>query len=204
MEKGRNVEQDIIDAAHKVFQKNGYKETTMREIASEANINMAMLHYYFRSKDNLFYMVFDDAFGLLYKKIDQIITNDKIDIFEKIRIIVSEYISFFETNPYLPLFIMGEVIRNPEKISQRIKCKINPKLTFKLFSDQLQSEYIKGTIREITAYSLILNVLSLCVFPALARAVINGINDFETTYLESDIEARKMEVTDFIINSIRI
>lgn len=203
-EKSRNVEQDIIDAAHKVFQRNGYKETTMRDIASEANINMAMLHYYFRSKDNLFFMVFDDAFNLLYQKIDQIITNGKMDLFEKIRIIVSEYISFFETNPHLPLFIMGEVIRNPEKIGQRIKCRIDPIQTFKIFSDQLQAEYKNGSIREISAFLLILNIISLCVFPALAKSVISEINGFEPVYSDSTIENRKKEVAEFILNSIKI
>jgi len=75
MRQNRNVEQDIVEAARKVFQEKGYKEATMRDIAAEANINMAMLHYYFRSKDNLFYIVFDEAFKMLYIEIIKIITN---------------------------------------------------------------------------------------------------------------------------------
>jgi TetR/AcrR family transcriptional regulator len=204
MKNLRNVEQDIIDAARKVFQEKGYRGATMRDIASEANINMAMLHYYFRSKDNLFYMVFDDAFRMLYQKIDQIITDEKIDIFEKIRIIVSEYISFFDINPYLPQFIMGEVIRNPEKIGQRIRSTINPLVTFKVFSDQLQEQHKKGTIREISVYSLVLKIISLCVFPALARSVISEIIGFETIDMAKSMEISKTEVSDFIINSIKI
>jgi AcrR family transcriptional regulator len=204
IEKSRNVEQDIIDASRKVFQENGYKGATMRDIAAEANINIAMLHYYFRSKDNLFYMVFDDAFRSLYEKIAKIITNDKMELFEKIRIIVSEYISFFDANPYLPLFIMGEVIRNPEVIGQRIKCSIDPVITFKVFSDQLNAEFKKGTIRKISTYSLILNIISLCVFPALAKSVIGEINSVKTAYLNTVMENRKTEVADFIINSISI
>jgi TetR/AcrR family transcriptional regulator len=204
MKNLRNVEQDIIEGARKVFQEKGYKGATMRDIASEANINMAMLHYYFRSKDNLFYLVFDDAFRVLYHKIHQIITDDRIDLFEKIRIIVSEYISFFEINPYLPQFIMGEVIRNPEKVGQRIRSTINPEETFKVFSDQLREQYEKGIIREISVYSLILKIISLCVFPALARSVISEIIDVETVEMVKYIEISKSEVSDFIINSIKI
>jgi TetR/AcrR family transcriptional regulator len=204
MKNLRNVEQDIIDAARKVFQEKGYKGATMRDIASEANINMAMLHYYFRSKDNLFYMVFDDAFRILYQKIDQIITDEKIDIFEKIRIIISEYISFFEINPYLPQFIMGEVIRNPEKVGQRIRCTINPLITFKVFSDQLLEQYNNGKIRKISAYSLILKIISLCVFPALAKSVISEIIAVETIDMANYGEFSKTEISDFIINSIKL
>ncbi|MCE5346937.1 MAG: TetR/AcrR family transcriptional regulator [Bacteroidales bacterium] len=204
MQKTRNVEQDIIDAARKVFQMNGFKEATMRDIANEANINLAMLHYYFRSKDNLFYMIFDEAFGLLYEKIAHILSDDKLDIFEKIRIIVSEYITFFNINPHIPLFIVREVIRNPEKIGERMKVSINPIPTFKTFSDQIQEQYEKGVIRQISAFSLILNIISLCVFPALAKSVVNQLSGLTEIEMEAISENRKKEVADFIINSIRI
>jgi len=69
MKHDRNTEQDIILAAQKVFQEKGYKEATMRDIAAEANINMAMVHYYFRCKENLFFLVLDEAFRLLVEEI---------------------------------------------------------------------------------------------------------------------------------------
>jgi TetR/AcrR family transcriptional regulator len=204
MEKTRNVEQDIIDAARNVFQKNGFKEATMRDIANEASINLAMVHYYFRSKDNLFYIIFDEAFRMLYEKITHIITNEKLDIFEKIRITVSEYLSFFNTNPQIPMFIVREIIRNPEKIGDRLKISINPIPTFKHFADQLQDAYEKGVIRQTSAFSLVLNIISLCVFPVLAKSVIIQVSGIAAVEMEAISENRKKEVADFIINSIRI
>ncbi len=203
MRQNRNVEQDIVEAARKVFQEKGYKEATMRDIAAEANINMAMLHYYFRSKDNLFYIVFDEAFKMLYSEIIKIITNNEMDLFTKIRTIVNEYITFFNEKPYLPQFIMGVVIRNPEKIGERMQRNTNLILAFNIFSEQIKMEYEKGTIQQISALSLLLNIISLCVFPAITRPVINEFLGVENVTNVITSELHKQEVADFIIKAIK-
>jgi len=203
MRQNRNVEQDIVEAARKVFQEKGYKEATMRDIATEANINMAMLHYYFRSKDNLFYIVFDEAFKMLYSEIIKIITNNEMDLFTKIRTIVNEYITFFNEKPYLPQFIMGVVIRNPEKIGERMQRNTNLILAFNIFSEQIKMEYEKGTIQQISALSLLLNIISLCVFPAITRPVINEFLGVENVTNVIKSELHKQEVADFIIKAIK-
>jgi TetR/AcrR family transcriptional regulator len=200
MTKRKNVEQDIVDAARVVFQKNGFRDATMRDIANEADINMAMLHYYFRSKDNLFSIIFQEAFRSQYEKIEKIVLNNKLDIFEKIRIIIDEYVTFFDVNPTIPQFIIREAIRNPEKIGEMMKKNINPLVTFKLFSKQLQECNEKGIIREISAFTLLLNIISLCVFPIIAKPVIVeiiGENIFNA-------EVRKKEIAEFVINSIKL
>jgi TetR/AcrR family transcriptional regulator len=204
MEKGRNVEQDIINAARSIFQERGFKEATMRDIAAKANINMAMLHYYFRSKDNLFYLVFDETFKILYNRIILIITSEKIDLFEKIRVIVDEYTSFFEKNPHLPSFIMGEIIRNPEIIGKRMKGSLDPVLTTKILADQLQEQYEKGIIRKTSVFSLLINIISLCVFPALAKSVYNEVSGIDPYHLKEANDERKKELADFIINALKI
>jgi TetR/AcrR family transcriptional regulator len=204
VDKNRNAEQDIINAARKVFHEKGYKEATMRDIASEANINMAMLHYYYRSKDNLFFLVFDEAFRELYEKIAVNISNPGISIFDKIRLITNEYLTFFNSKPYMPPFIIGEVIRNPEKVGKRLHEIIKPTETFNVFSEQLQAECDKGNIRQISALTLVLNTLSLCVFPAISQPVLQGVLDFDSAKMDALHEERKRELADFIINAIRM
>ena len=204
MKQDRNTEQNIIEAARKVFQEKGYKEATMRDIASEANINMAMVHYYFRSKENLFFMILDEAFRLLVEKIVAVLINDELDIFEKIRTIVREYITFFSEKPYLPQFLMGEVIRNPEWIGKRMVKNMSFLTVFRTFSDQLEKEYEKGTIRQISALSLLLNIISLCVFPAIIKPMAYQVTDCDSSVFDLVIEDRKTEVADFIIKAIKI
>jgi AcrR family transcriptional regulator len=204
MEKARNVEQEIVEAARRVFHFKGYKEATMRDIASEANINMAMLHYYYRSKDNLFFLVFDESFRLLYEKISGCVSDPKVDIFDKIRLIAKEYLTFFQSQPFIPTFIVGEIIRNPEKIGKRLREIVDPSTTFKIFSEQLQKECKKGTIRQISALNLLLNTLSLCVFPAISKPVIQEVLKFDSYTMDAILESRKNEVAEFIINAIKI
>jgi AcrR family transcriptional regulator len=204
MKKDRNTEQDIIEAARLVFQEKGYKEATMRDIAARANINMAMVHYYFRSKENLFFMILDEAFRLLVEKIVAVLTNEDLDIFEKIRTIVREYITFFAEKPYLPQFLMGEVIRNPEWIGKRMLENMSFLTIFRTFSDQLEKEYEKGTIRQISALSLLLNIVSLCVFPAIIKPMAYQVNDCDSSVFDLVIEDRKTEVADFIIKAIKV
>lgn len=204
MKQDRNTEQNIILAAQKIFQGKGFKEATMRDIAAEAQVNMAMLHYYFRSKENLFFLVLDEAFRLLVEKIVTVLTNDKLDIFEKIRTIVREYITFFFEKPYLPQFIMGEMIRNPEWIGKRILENMSFLIVFRTFSEQLEKEYENGTIQHISALSLLLNIISLCAFPAIVKPLVADDAKQECSFFDMLIENRKTEVADFIIKAIKI
>lgn len=204
MKQDRNTEQDIILAAQKIFQEKGFKEATMRDIAAEAKVNMAMLHYYYRSKENLFFLVLDEAFRLLVEKIVTVLTNDALDIFEKIRTIVREYITFFSEKPYLPQFIMGEMIRNPEWIGKRMFENMSFLIVFRTFSEQLEKEYEKGTIQHISALSLLLNIISLCVFPAIVKPLVDEDCNADGSVFDLVIENRKTEVADFIIKAIQI
>jgi AcrR family transcriptional regulator len=204
MRQDRNTEQAIVEAACKIFQEKGFKEATMRDIAAVANINMAMVHYYFRSKENLFFLVLNESFSLLLEKVIAILTNDQLDIFEKIRAIVREYITFFAEKPYLPQFLMGEVIRNPERIGKQMLKNMNFLSVFRTFSDQLEREHEKGTIQHISALSLLLNIISLCVFPAIVKPVACNVSNFDSTVFDHLIEDRKTDVADFIIRAIKI
>ncbi len=204
MKQDRNTELDIVEAARKVFQEKGFKEATMRDIAAEAKINMAMVHYYFRSKENLFFLILDEAFRQLIEKIVSVLNNDELDIFEKIRRIVSEYITFFSEKPYLPQFLMGEVIRNPERMGKQMLKNMSFLNVFRTFSEQLGKEYEKGTIQHISAFSLLLNIISLCVFPAIIKPLACEVPDYDTTVFDHLIEDRKTEVADFIIKAIQI
>ena len=88
---GNNVEQDIVNAAQDIFVEKGYDGATMREIAARAGINISMLHYYFRSKDNLFDIVFNRVFQRLYGRIFEVMASSE-DLFTKLKTIVELYL----------------------------------------------------------------------------------------------------------------
>lgn len=77
-----STEEKILNAAIRVFQKKGMAGSRMQEIADEANINKAMLHYYFRNKQRLFEAVFAQAFSKLAPQLN-LIFNSEENVFEK-------------------------------------------------------------------------------------------------------------------------
>ncbi|PIV16230.1 MAG: TetR/AcrR family transcriptional regulator, partial [Flavobacteriales bacterium CG03_land_8_20_14_0_80_35_15] len=118
-EEQNTPENNILNAAKEIFEKKGMAAARMQEIADEAGINKAMLHYYYRSKQLLFEAVFKSAFSLLAPQLNEIINADT-SIFEKIKNFSSNYISFVIKHPYLPNFIIQELNRNPDFVKKLV------------------------------------------------------------------------------------
>lgn len=194
------TEQQILDAAKTVFQAKGMDGARMQEIANQAGINKAMLHYYYRSKQLLFEAVFKQAFSLLAPQLNNIL-NDDSSIEEKIRNFTSNYTSFMMKHPYLPNFIIQELNRNEDFI---LKLKENTGFpNLQKFKTQVDTEIKNGTIKAIGADQLFVNIIALNIFPFLGKPLIKALaNKDEKTYNDF-VESRKSEVANFIINAIK-
>ncbi len=198
--KDENTEGQILDAAKNVFQSKGMDGARMQEIADEAGINKAMLHYYYRSKQLLFEAVFKNAFSLLAPQLNAIL-NDDSSIEEKIKNFTSNYITFIINHPYLPNFIIQELNRNPEFI---LKLKENSGFpNLEKFKIQVDNDVENGLIKPISAEQLFINILSLNIFPFVAKPLIMAFTNTDNKTYKQLMENRKTEVSNFIINSIR-
>lgn len=194
------TELQILEAARKVFLQYGFDGATMQMIATESGINKALLHYYFRSKDRLFEAVFMEAFSRMIPNLLKIFTAE-IDFFEKIRAFVSAYVDALLQYPQIPLFVLHELKRNPDRIVQLIKSSgIRPAFILEMFRE----EAAKGNIAPIDPYHLLVNILALCIFPFAARPMIQGFifQSDEAAYQEF-LVSRKEQVADFIIKAIK-
>jgi len=198
--KHTDTEVLILDAARKVFLENGFDGTTMQKIADEAGINKALLHYYFRSKDRLFEAVFIEAFSKMIPNLMNVFTSEA-SLFEKIHGFADTYISALLQFPQIPLFILHELKRNPDRLVELIKSSgINPEI----FLNMIHQEIKKGSIRPIDPHQLLVNMLGLCIFPFAARPMIQGfIFKNDSVAYEKFLEDRKKEVAGFIINAIK-
>lgn len=172
----------------------------MQEIADEAGINKALLHYYYRSKQQLFEAVFKFAFNLLAPQLNQIL-NDDSSIENKIRNFTSDYIDFIIKQPYLPSFIIHEINRNPQFIIQLQNNPAFPNLD--KFKQQVAHEIELKIIQPISAEQLFVNILSLSIFPFVASPLIKAILKLNNEQFQILMNERKREVADFIINSIK-
>jgi len=201
VKKDQSTEEKILAAAKKVFVRSGMTGARMQDIADEAGINKAMLHYYFRNKEKLFEVIFREAAAKLFPKLNLVFESD-LSLFEKIERFTVQYIDVILENPYLPLFVLNEIHRDPEAFLTHIWQRENMPRPEK-FLDQIEREIKKGNIKRISPLQLLLNLISLCIFPFMARPMFQihlGVDDLQFRNL---MQQRKTEVPRFIIDAIR-
>jgi len=199
--KSQDTEGQILKAAKNVFQRKGMDGARMQEIADEAGINKAMLHYYYRSKQLLFEAVFSNAFSLLAPQLNKVL-NDDSSIEEKIINFTSNYISFIAKHPYLPNFIIQELNRNPKFFEKIQQTKGFP--TLEKFNKQVETEVANGIIKPVDGNQLFVNIISLNIFPFVATPLIKGFLKIDNEGFTQFMEERKTAVSEFIINSIKV
>ncbi len=198
--KEENAELEILNAAKDVFQEKGMAGSRMQEIADKARINKSMLHYYYRSKQLLFEAVFKSAFKLLAPQLNKIL-NDDSELFDKIRNFTNNYISFVIVHPYLPNFVIQELNKNPNFLEKLRTEKDFPNI--EKFKIQVENAITLGIIKPIGSEQLFINIISLNVFPFIAKSLLQGLINVDEKEYYKMMEKRKTEVADFIINSIR-
>lgn len=194
------TEEKIFNAARIVFQKKGFAGARMQEIADEAGINKAMLHYCFKNKELMFQAVFMNAFSQLAPQINEIF-NSQDSVFDKIRKFTHSYISFIMLNPYLPPFVIQEMNNNPEFVMSFLKNENRPDPT--LLITQIEKEIANGIIKPINPKHLLMNLISMTVFPFAAQMMIKGMLQISDTEFNAMMEERKTSIAEQIINSIK-
>jgi AcrR family transcriptional regulator len=199
--KDESTQERILTAAKKVFVSQGLMGARMQDIADEAGINKALLHYYFKNKEQLFETIFKEASSRLFPRINQIFSSDE-PLFEKIEKFVDEYITVTLENPYLPLFVLNEINRDPKFFLEKVWLS-SEKPRPEKFLEQISREVAKGTIRDVSPLQLLMNLISLTIFPFVAKPMFQinlGLDEFQFRHI---MEQRRKEIPRVIIESIR-
>lgn len=197
----KNTEKKILDAAKNIFMDKGFDGARMQEIANEAGINKALLHYYFRSKEKLFDAIFQEAFQQFIPKVAGIMMTDK-PLFEKLEFFIDTYLTMLSNNPHLPSFVLHEINRNPEKLVTIFK---NSGIRPEYLGTAIIKEVETGNIKPVQPIHLIVNILGMCLFPFIAKPIIKGFlfSNNDKTFSEF-LSERKKEIKQFVINSIKL
>ncbi len=194
------TEDRIKKTALTLFLEKGFERTSIRDIALKAKINIALLNYYFRSKENLFNSIFS---GLLEKYTPTLngILGSSLPIEEKIHLYVEEYIDILLENPKLTYFVLSVLHRNPDKITQM---KIFQSLyNTGDFSKQFAEEVRKGNIKDVDPTQFFINMLSLITFPFTIKQVIMEKNHMNEDTFEQFMHQRKQVITDMLLLTIK-
>src|ERR1700733_234885 len=120
IEKNTSTEEKIKEAAKRVFTQKGYSATRTRDIAEESGINLALINYYFRSKEKLFDIIILEQMQLFIHSVMGIVNDPATTLQEKLENLISHYIDMLIHNPYIPLFILSEINADPEKLIEKI------------------------------------------------------------------------------------
>jgi len=199
--KKDSTEEKILEAAKNVFVTKGMEGARMQEIADEAGINKALLHYYFRSKERLFEAIFSEIIKFAFPKITRIVLS-KEPIVNKIEQVIDAYIDLLIKHPFIPGFIMKELSRDPSVLFKMVvQFGLNPQTIL----DQIQEAMDRGEIVQMKPHHLAVNVVSMCIFPFAARPILSFVifRD-DPKALEEFYTERAAVIKKFVIDSIVI
>lgn len=207
MTDDREIEARILDAAHAVFLRRGTAGARTQEIADEAGVNKALLHYYFRSKERLAEAVFQRAARELLPPVLATLSSE-LPLEEKVRRVVHLELEVLSRTPALPGYLLSEMHHHPERLEQLLlslagvsPAEVAPRVLRRLEA-QIAEAVAAGTMRPIPAAQFAVNLLSLCIFPFAARpmlaAVLGGADGFAEM-----IEERRRTLADFFLAGLR-
>ena len=194
------TEEKIFNAARIVFQKKGFTGARMQEIADEAGINKAMLHYCFKNKELLFQAVFMNAFGQLAPQINEIFNSNETVFFFFLKF-TDSYISFVIQNPHLPAFVIQEMNNNQQFVMSFLNNENKPNPS--QFVLQIEKEIQDGIIININPKQLLLDIFSMTAFPFVAQTLVKGILQISDSEFNLMMEERKTTIANQIINTIK-
>lgn len=183
-----STEEKIKEAARVVFTRKGFVSTKVRDIAAEADINLALVNYYFRSKQKLFDLIMIETIEKLFSEIKVIITDESSSLNTKIELIVDHYIDQLLNNPDFPLFIVNEILSGSNKFPAFLQNAEMIKGSF--FFKQLNQLNSDKNLK-VNPIHILVNIIGLIIFPFLGRRVLEKSAGLEEKAFRSLMEERK-------------
>ena len=192
----QNTEQKIKEAAKKVFLERGFDGAKLRHIAEESGTTMAMVNYYFRSKEQLFQRIFLETMGAFLGKVVSIL-NEEVPLEIKVWKVADTYTDFLQANPHVPVFVLAELQKDSSEIFEKLNVKGLIESAY--FTKQLQIEGEKGTIRKVKPLQLIVTMLGSLIFPFMAKPIVLYIGGMDDAAYKAFLDERKVIVFETIM-----
>lgn len=196
MKKDTSTEEKIKEAAKTVFLAKGFEGCTSREIANAAGMNVALVNYYFRSKSQLFKLIFQSAVeDFMLSMVHVFKTEQTLE--DKMRYFIEKEYEFLAKHQELPNFIINEMNREEG-------CSIEHNHLFQkvaetgIFNDCIK-EQAAGRMREISLLSMILLIMSNCHYPTMSRNLMQSIHQISEEEYAAQLASHKSHVTEMIV-----
>jgi TetR/AcrR family transcriptional regulator len=188
--KDCKTEQHIKDTARHIFLKEGKMLATTQEIADAAGVNRTLLHYYFRSRDMLFNIVFTEALTKLREQLHEVISS-KVEFRQKVEKLLDVFYRDLTELPYLETFITLQLNQEPHKYEDMFIHIPGGKERIKDFLKEIQLEMEKGTIPVMKPINYFISIFALMAYPYVARPVFKNMFDLSEAAYNKLLPERK-------------
>ncbi len=198
-----DTEKRILQAAEQEFMQKGFAGARTTVIAEKAGVTHAMLHYYFRTKEKIFEKVISEKITMIKEIIVSSITEEKHSLEEVIQSIIDRHLTFLSENPNLPRFFIGEIFSHPERleiVKEKIAVFANPLI--KRLQTMINHYASIGVYKWVDAKTLLLDIISLNVFPYMISPLVNSAFNGMMEDRNSFLEKRKFENYETIIRKL--
>jgi AcrR family transcriptional regulator len=203
-----DTERQILDAAHTVFVRHGTAGARMQEIADEAGVNKALLHYYFRSKSRLASAVFQRVAAALFARLGEVLGGEG-DLEDKLPRVIALYLDQLSKTPYAPGYILSELNQHPGRAREFaeaihvLRARAGVPDLLASVDRQIKARVRAGAMRPIATEQFIANLASLCVFPFAARPMLGAVLGWDDGGFERFIKQRRSALPRFFLDALR-
>jgi TetR/AcrR family transcriptional regulator len=191
------TEKLIKEKAKILFFQKGFLDATTQEIADEAGVNRALIHYYFRSREQMLETLLDETMMEKRDRVRTILRSD-LPFRKKIASYIETVVDYGLQYPYLENFIISETARKPDKV--KAYCAMDKLKSSDLIREALQSEIKKGNIANMSAEHFMVNLSALCNYPLLAKSVLQSIHGMTDSAYRKFLLERKQIIFRTIFN----
>lgn len=196
VETDASTEEKIKQAARTIFHRKGFAATRTRDIAEEAGLNLALLNYYFRSKQKLFDLIMLETMQQFLLSLTDVFNAQETSLETKIELLVSNYIDLLSKEPDIPIFILSELRNNPQELVAKIRIK--EILMRSYLIQQLQEEAAAGRTAPIHPLQFIMNVMGLTVFPFIAKPIFSSLGSLSEDDFNRMMAQRKALIPQWV------
>ena len=205
MERNQNIEKRILWVAERLFLEKGFSDTSTTEIAKAVGCNQTLIHYYFRTKEKLFWDVFSPKVEQVVEYLDAPL-DESIDFIERIRNVIDFYFGILELDERLAPFIVNELIMHPgrwDKFRDRYLRNESRSSAFNRFESMVAEEIQAGHIRSMRAIDLLMNIMSLTISAFIVAPKGFAIGECDSNLRKADLDNRSEDIKALIVNGIR-
>jgi TetR/AcrR family transcriptional regulator len=195
--KNQTKEEAILQAAEHEFFTRGFDGARTTSIAKSAGVTHAMLHYYFKTKENLFDIIVSKKIEILVNMFLVTVSSSNLSLELRLKEAMESHFNFILKNPELPRFFLNEIYSSPKHFKSIVKI-LKPKIkkTFKIAQIKLDAETAKKHKEKVDVRHIIMDIVALNVFPFIAYPIIQILFGKEFINMTHFMDQRKKETVE--------